>query len=189
MTLLFYAGSAQMATLQLLQDQALPIMIILTTIVINLRFLMYSAALSSTLHPLPLRWRWPMIYMISDQSFALSMLQRQQSGDRINLWFMAGTAVLMWLVWQLSVLLGVIAGARIPASWSLEFAIPLSFLAILVPAIRNFAGLSAAVTGAIVAILARSLPYNSGLILASICGISIGLFIESWHYNYSKDTQ
>ena len=180
MTLLFYAGSAQMAALQLLNEQALPLVILITVVVINLRFLMYSAALAPHMHRLPAKARWPLGYMISDQSFALSMVRNQQQPHApMDLWFFAGSSFSMWLVWQVSVILGVMVGSGIPASWSLDFAIPLSFLAILVPAIRNSASLSAALTGGLVAVLAHGLPYNLGLIVASVSGIAAGLLVET----------
>ncbi|QXI30774.1 AzlC family ABC transporter permease [Pseudomonas vanderleydeniana] len=182
MTVLFYSGSAQMVVLQLLHQGALPVAMVLTALIINLRFIMYSASLAPHLHHLPRRWRWPLAYLISDQSFALCSL-RFASGElgRFGYHFFAGTAVAMWLAWQLSVLAGVCVGSKIPESWSLGFAIPLSFLALLVPALRNLASLGAAVVGGGIAVLAIGMPYNLGLVTAAIGGIVAGLLIESLH--------
>jgi len=179
MTLLFYAGSAQMAALQLLRNDAFALVILLTALVINLRFVMYSASLAPHLQGLPRRWKWPLSYMLSDQAYALSIL-RFSSGDlqRFGAHFYAGTALAMWLTWQLSVMAGVFLGAGVPASWSLQFAIPLAFLALLVPAIRGSASFGAACVGGLVAVLAIDMPYNLGLLLASLCGILAGLTIE-----------
>lgn len=178
MSLLFFAGSAQMAALQLLRSDAVALVILLTALVINLRFVMYSASLAPYLHHLPRRWKWPLAYMLSDQAYALSIMRLSSGGDPVlGYWFYAGSALSMWLSWQLSVMAGVFIGAGIPASWSLEFAIPLSFLGLLVPAIRNCASLAAACVGGVVAVLAIGLPYNLGLLLASFCGICTGLFV------------
>lgn len=179
MTLLFYSGSAQMAALQLLRSDAFSLSIVLTALVINLRFLMYSASLAPYLHHLPRRWKWSLSYLLSDQSYALSIMKF--STNEINgfrHYFYAGTAISMWLSWQLSVLAGISLGASIPSSWSLDFAIPLAFLALLVPAIRNTATFLAALAGGLVAVLAATFPYNLGLVTASICGILIGLLFE-----------
>lgn len=180
MTLLFYSGSAQMAALQLLHNGVLPAAIVLTALVINLRFVMYSASLAPYLHPLPRRWTWPLSYMLADQSYAVCIL-KLASGElgRYAHFFYAGTALTMWLAWQLSVLAGVYLGASIPDTWSLSFAIPLSFLALLVPAIRNSATLGAAVVGGGVAVAAVDLPYNLGLISASVAGVLVGMLIYS----------
>ncbi|MNQ89860.1 Inner membrane protein YgaZ [compost metagenome] len=184
MTLLFYSGSAQMVALQLLHNGVLPLAIVVTALIINLRFIMYSASLAPHLHHLPRRWTWPMSYLISDQSFALCSL-KFSSGElgRFAHHFYAGTAVAMWLAWQLSVLAGVVLGASIPESWSLSFAIPLSFLALLVPNLRGAASLGAAVVGGLIAVLAVKMPYNLGLVMASIGGVIAGLLIENTRKN------
>ncbi|MFC6673000.1 AzlC family ABC transporter permease [Marinobacterium aestuariivivens] len=179
MTLLFYAGSAQMAALQLLRNDALPLIILVTVLVINLRFLMYSASLAPHFHRLPRRWKWPLSYMLSDQAYVLSILRFSSAdGARHGHCFFAGAALAMWLTWQLSVMAGVFLGAGIPANWSLDFAIPLVFLALLIPAIRNSASLAAACVGGLVAVLAVGMPYNLGFLLAAVCGIGTGLVVE-----------
>lgn len=180
MTLLFYSGSAQMAALQLLRSDAFALVILLTALMINLRFMMYSASLAPHLHHLPRRWTWPLSYLLADQTYALSIL-RFSSGDLkvFGHYFFAGSAVSMWLTWQLSVIAGVCLGTGIPSSWSLDFAIPLVFLALLVPAIRGPASFCAALVGGVVAVLAVGMPYNLGLVIAAVCGIAAGLLIES----------
>lgn len=180
MTLLFYSGSAQMVALQLLHNGVLPMAIVVTALVINLRFIMYSASLAPHLHHLPRRWTWPVSYMLSDQSYALCTL-KLSSGElgRFAHHYYAGTALAMWLSWQVSVLAGVYVGASIPETWSLGFAIPLSFLALLVPGLRSAASLGAAVVGGAIAVLAVDMPYNLGLVTASIGGVVAGLLIES----------
>ncbi|WP_414911854.1 AzlC family ABC transporter permease [Pseudomonas sp. IT-P44] len=180
MTLLFYSGSAQMVALQLLHTGVVPLAIVVTALVINLRFIMYSASLAPYMHHLPKRWTWPLSYMLSDQSYALCSL-KLSSGElgAFAHHYYAGTAVAMWLSWQLSVLAGVYLGASIPETWSLSFAIPLSFLALLVPGIRNAASLGAAVVGGMLAVLAINMPYNLGLVTASIGGVMAGLLIET----------
>ncbi|WP_313202053.1 AzlC family ABC transporter permease [Pseudomonas sp.] len=179
MTLLFYSGSAQMVVLQLMQSGALPLTMVATALVINLRFLMYSAALAPHLSGLPRRKTWSLSYLLSDQAFALCSL-KFGAGDlgRFAFPYYLGTAVPMWLGWNLAVLAGVYLGTGIPESWSLGFAIPLSFLALLVPGIRNPAMLGAAVVGGALAVLAHDLPYNLGLLVASLGGVASGLCIE-----------
>lgn len=180
MTLLFYSGSAQMVALQLIHSGVLPVAIVVTALIINLRFTMYSASLAPYQHSLPRRWKWPLSYMLSDQSYALCTL-KLASGElgRFAHHYYAGTAVSMWLAWNLSVVAGVYLGASIPESWSLGFAIPLSFLALLVPGIRSVPSLGAAIVGGVLAVLAVDLPYNLGLVTASLGGIVAGLSLET----------
>jgi 4-azaleucine resistance transporter AzlC len=189
MTLLFYSGSAQMVALQLLHNAALPLTVVVTALIINLRFIMYSASLAAHLHKLPRRWTWSMTYLLSDQSYALSTLKLASGELGVHAkHFYMGTALAMYLAWQFSVLAGVILGARIPETWSLGFAIPLSFLALLVPNLRSAATLGAAVVGGALAVLAIKLPYNLGLVAASIGGVVAGLLIENLRKGAAPDT-
>ncbi|MFF7109654.1 AzlC family ABC transporter permease [Pseudomonas sichuanensis] len=180
MTLLFYSGSAQMAVLQLMQNGALPITMVVTALVINLRFLMYSASLAPHFSNLPRQRRWSMAYLLSDQSFALCTLRlnAREGLGRFAFEYYLGTAMVMWLGWNLAVLVGVAVGSGIPPTWSLGFAIPLSFLALLVPAIRNRAMLGAATVGGVLAVLAIDMPYNLGMLVAALGGILAGLALE-----------
>lgn len=187
MSLLFYAGAAQMVALQMLHDGALPMVIFATAMIINLRFLMYSASLAPYFHTLPRRWKWPLAYGLSDQAYALGILKIHASGmGRGSLYYFSGVAVSMWLIWQVSVVVGVLLGAQLPHSWSLDFAIPLMFLALLVPAILDRATLAAAIVGGVVAVLSIALPYNLGLMLAACCGIVVGLWVESAKLSHNQ---
>lgn len=181
MTLLFYSGTAQIAALQLISNNVFALTIILTALVINLRFLMYSASLAPYLHHLPRRWTWPLSYMLADQSYAVSVL-KLSSGElgRHAHYYYAGATVTMWATWQLSVLAGIYLSAGIPPEWSLEFTVPLSFLALLIPSIRNSPALVAALVGGVVGVLAIDMPFNLGLVTASLCGILAGLATERW---------
>jgi 4-azaleucine resistance transporter AzlC len=180
MTTLFYAGSSQIAALQLMRDDAAIPVILLTALVINLRFMMYSASLAPYLGPLPRRWKWPLSYMLSDHAYALSILKyRNNSMGDYGHCFFAGAALSMWLVWMVSATVGIIVGAQIPPGWSLDFAIPLVFLVLLIPVIQDSPSLVAALVAGSVAVSAYSLPYNLGLMLAAISGISAGLWLES----------
>lgn len=179
MTVLFFSGSAQMVALQLLDSGVVPMAVVFTALVINLRFIMYSASLAPYLHHLPRRWTWPLAYLLSDQSYALCSFRFSlEAPGRFGHFFYAGTAFGMWLVWQASVLAGVYLGASIPDTWSLSFAVPLSFLALLVPGLRSAATLGAAVVGGLLAVGAVKLPYNLGLITASVGGVLAGLVID-----------
>jgi len=152
-----------MAVLQLLRSDTFAFVILLTALVINSRFLMYSASLAPNLHHLPRRWTWPLSYMLADQSYALSIFKLSSSAQRaFGHYFVAGATVSMWLTWQLSVITGVCLVAGIPSNWSLDFAIPLVFLALLVPAIRGPASVCAALVGGLVAVFAVDMSYNLG---------------------------
>lgn len=181
MSLLIFAGASQLAAVQLLAGGALPAVIILTALVINLRFVMYSASLAPYLKHLPGRQRWPLAYLLTDQAYAVSITRFVREDETIvshRHWFYLGAGLTMWLPWQLATIAGVGLGTGVPPSWGLDFAIPLTFMALLVPAVRARPGLAAAVAAGLVATLAASLPFNLGLILAAVVGVTTGLLAE-----------
>jgi predicted branched-subunit amino acid permease len=93
-------------------------------------------------------------------------------------WFYLGAGAALWLTWQVSTVLGILLGTRIPESWSLEFALPLTFIAMLVPMLKDGPMVGAAIASAVVALLAAALPYNLGLVLAALVGIGVGVLLE-----------
>lgn len=174
-----FAGVAQMAAMQLLDSGALPLVIVMTTVVINLRYLMYSAALAPYFAQLSVRWKWTLAYLMTDQSFAVTVTHAHETPQREHLrWFYLSGAILCWLIWQASTLVGIFVGARVPEEWSLGFAIPLIFMGLLIPVVRDRATLAAACVGGSVALLARGLPLNLGLLVGAGAGILAGVLAD-----------
>jgi predicted branched-subunit amino acid permease len=84
----------------------------------------------------------------------------------------------LWSSWQVSTAIGIFIGAQIPASWPLDFVLPLTFIALVVPAIKDRAGLAAALVAGLIGLLAVNFPYKTGLLAAALIGIVTGLVIE-----------
>lgn len=181
MSLLMFAGAAQLAAIQLLALDASPFIIILTALIINLRFVMYSASLAPHLKQAAPRLKALLAYLLTDQAYAVSISQftREPARRGLRHWFYLGAALAMWLTWQTGAALGALLGTQVPESWSLDFAIPLTFLALAIPTIKDRATLAAALGGGMVAVAAFSLPYNLGLIGGAVAGISLGVWLES----------
>ena len=180
-SVIVFAGAAQLASTQLIADAAPVLVVILTGLVINLRFAMYSAAMAGHLSALPRGRRWLVAYLMTDQSYALSVLRyaaRPEMSLAAKFAFYMGGAIPMWTVWLAATAAGYFLGNRIPASWSLDFFVPLSFLALIVPSIADRANATAAVTGGAVAVIAWPLPFNLGLFLAALAGIAAGYAVE-----------
>lgn len=179
LSVLAFSGIAQLVTSQLVAAQSPLLVTVGAAFVVSLRFLMYSAALSPHLAHLPRRWRLPLSYLLTDQSFALSARHYARPGDPRNRhWHFLGSAVTLYLVWQAAVTVGVLAGGQVPAGWSLDFAVVLTFLALLVPAARARANLAAAVVASAVVLFAAGLPYRLALVVASIAGIAAGMAVQ-----------
>lgn len=179
MSLIVYAGAAQLAGLQLISAGAHPLVIIFTAWVINLRFMLYSASIGEHFKHLSLKWKLPLAYLLSDQAYAASITSLQEEPDRPNKhWLYFGAALIMWATYVIGTLVGVLLGAQVPQSWSLDFALPLTFLALAVPTLKDKPALFAGVISGLVATFAADLPYNLGLPLAVVIGITIGMLLE-----------
>ncbi|MEE8498546.1 MAG: AzlC family ABC transporter permease [Acidimicrobiia bacterium] len=172
-----FAGASQLAMIDLIGRDAAPIVIVTTVLVINARMAMYSAALAPAFRNLsPLRKAYGS-YVITDQSFAVSIIRfdhvDETLSDRFS--YYMGASLGLWVTWQISSLVGVIIGSGVPEEWSLDFAVPLVFLALVFPAIKDRASTIAAVTAATSAVVFVSLPLNLGLLVASGLGLAAGV--------------
>lgn len=173
---IIFAGAAQLATIQLVDQGAAAAVIIATALVINSRHLMYSAGLASGFREFPRAWRYALPYVMTDQAFLFSSLKWETETDPvIRRWFFLGIGLGLWLPWQLATAAGVLVGTGIPDSWQLDFAVPLVFMALLPPAIRGRPELAAAIVAGVVAVVAQTMPWNVGLIVAALSGIVTGV--------------
>ena len=179
LSVLSFSGIAQLIAAQLIAANSPVIVTVAAAFVVSLRFVMYSAALSPHLAHLDRRWRALLSFLMTDQSFAMSA---RRFGDdphaKDRHWHFLGSALTLYVSWQAAVAVGVLLGARVPAQWSLDFAVVLCFIALLVPVSRKRASLAAALVSAAVALAAAGLPYRLALVVASICGIAAGLAAE-----------
>lgn len=179
MSSIVFAGSAQFITAQLFNEGAPALVMILTIAVVNLRHMLYSASLAPYLKDLSMRWKVLLSYLLTDEAYAPSILYYEKEGlAHFKHWFLFGSGLSLWLNWQLSTAIGVFLGASIPENLSLDFALPLTFIAMIVPVMKKFPVVAAALSAGITALLAYSLPYKLGLILAALVGIGVGTFLE-----------
>lgn len=180
MSVFVFAGASQLVGLQLMAEGS-PILIIwLATFFINLRFLMYSLSLVSHFKTEPFGWRAAISQLMTDQSFAFSVNQFAAHPEMpYKAWYYFGLSLPMWFVWVSGTAAGAFLGSSLPESWSLDFAVPLMFLALLIPNIKDHPSLLAALVGGSVALLAKPLPFNLGLIVAALLGVAAGLSAES----------
>ena len=179
MTLIVFAGSAQLASLPLIAAHAPIWVIFATALAVNLRFVIFSVLLGPHFSHLSLRQRFIYGYISGDVSIAL-FLQRYPSAARApgKLSFLKGLMVPNWFAWQIGSLAGIFLGSAVPAEWQLGFAGTLAILCIMVPLIINSAALCGVVVAAIVSVLAHGLPYKLGLLLAVLVGMGTAMVCE-----------
>lgn len=181
MSVLIFAGASQLAVVQLVAQAAPLAVIVLTALIINLRFTMYSASLALYFRALSLRWKSLVAYLLTDPAYGVSIARFRQFPSMANRqWFYLGVAASTWIVWQSFTAAGAFLGARVPESWSLDFAVALMFIALALPALYDRATLAAGLAAALASILVIPLPLNLGLIVAAGSGIVIGLLVDQW---------
>lgn len=179
MSLILFAGSAQFMIVQLISAGTPWLVIVTTAVIINLRHALYSASLSPYVKHLSRLWKGLLAYVLVDEAYAVGITHYDKNGARgTQHWYMLGTGLAVWGCWQASTALGIFLGAQIPAQWSLDFTLALTFIALVVPALKDRPTLLSAVTAGITAVAVYHLPYKFGLILAAVVGIGVGLWSE-----------
>ncbi|NWF64865.1 MAG: AzlC family ABC transporter permease [Chloroflexi bacterium] len=180
MSSILFAGSSQFITAQLVAEGAPALVIILTIAVINLRHMLYSASLAPHLKNLTLKWKVILSYFLTDEAYAPSILQYEKEGlQTYKHWFLLGAGFSLWFIWQTSTAIGVFLGASLPDDLPLDFALPLTFIAMIVPVLKKQPMIAAALSAGITALIAHPLPFKLGLILAALVGIAVGTLLES----------
>jgi predicted branched-subunit amino acid permease len=175
MSAIIFSGAAQIVAAQMIAADAPFLVIVLTTTVLGLRLLMYSAAIAPYMKPLPERWQRALAFMLSDQVFAAAIRRFHIDDDRVAAGrHFLGSGFALWLAWQVSCMLGYFAGNLIPAAWSLEFAVPLCFIALVAPLYRDSPTILAAATAGIAVLALAHLPMRLNLMAAGVLGILIG---------------
>ncbi|EAR50375.1 AzlC family protein [Oceanicola granulosus HTCC2516] len=182
MTLLVVAGASQLTALQLLVEGAGIWMALAGALAVNLRMAMYSAALAPYLGRAPLWQRTLVSYLLFDQTYAMAVAQYETEPGmtvpaRVAYFF--GVAMLVMPIWVGGTIIGAAVGATIPDEWALDFALPITFLAVVAPMLRTLAHVAAAVTSVIVALLLHDLPPGVGLLLAAACAMVAGALVET----------
>jgi 4-azaleucine resistance transporter AzlC len=184
MSAIVFAGSSQFVFTQLWHDAAPGLVIVLTVFIVNLRHALYSASLAPYVRKLPMRWKVLLSYLLTDEAYAATVVNyKRDEGHPFGHWFFFGAGLSLWATWQISSAVGVLIGNQITTTLAqvqpyLEFALPLTFIAMLVPALDDRAAVAATIAAGIVVTLAFGLPYKLGLVLAALVGIAAGVIVE-----------
>ena len=179
MNVFVFAGAAQLASLDLMRTETPVLVVLITGLIINLRFILYSAAYSPVMQKSKLLSRVFNSYFLTDQSYAvMSANEHKLSSSDQKIQFYLGAAICMWFVWQVSVMAGFIFGNFAPKNWALEYAIPLSFVCLLIPSIKNREYVQVAVFSSVLSVLLKPMPYNLGLITTASLSILLAIYLS-----------
>jgi 4-azaleucine resistance transporter AzlC len=176
MSSVVFAGSAQFLLAQLYALGAPGLVMVSSVALVNLRHALYSASMAPHLAHLSRRWKVALAYLLTDEAYAAAILRYE--GGRPpgpnHHFFVLGAGLSLWGGWQLSTAAGLLLGAELPRDLPLDFALPVTFIAIVVPMLRSRAAVVAAATAAAVALACAGWPYKLGMMAASVCGIAAG---------------
>ncbi|MFQ3619498.1 MAG: AzlC family ABC transporter permease [Spirochaetales bacterium] len=192
LSLIVFAGSAQFIALSLFALKSPWHVILLTTFIVNLRHLLYSATLAPSLRLYPKPIKLLVAFLLTDEAFAVSV-GRFNANDTSDsaLWFYFGAGILMYINWQLCSLVGALFGNSLPnaSSWGLDFAMPVAFIGMLVPYLRSLPLATSATLAGGIALLTHPLPHKLGLVLSSMGGILLGFAVETYLRTATRRTR
>lgn len=175
------AGASQFASLQLLRDGAPVAVALVSALAVNLRMAMYSASLTPHIGGAPLWQRALAAYFLVDQSYACSVMAFEKHRDwsvsqKVGYFF--GVIIPICPFWYVFTVIGAMVGSAIPPELALDFALPITFIAMVAPMLRSVAHLAACGVAIALALAFAGLPYNLGLLIAALAGMMTGAAIE-----------
>ena len=174
---IIFAGAAQLTLVTLLGSGAAVLAAITAALVINVRHLMYSAAMAPVFQKQPRWFRWAAPYILIDQIFAISILRKDDDPRDFRTYYLSAAALFI-VFWYVFVALGLLIGPVVPESWQLEFAVPVMFIGIVVMGVDRYPKVVAALVGAAVTYMFASLPNRAGLLIGALVGIAAGVVVD-----------
>jgi len=175
-SLIIFGGASQIVFLQLLSGGASSLIAITSVGVINSRHLLYGAVLSEYLNKLSLIKKLFISYFIVDQGFAVSNIYlKKNKGQNFNHYHLMGSGITLWLCWQISTIIGIFLGSIVPEALGLKFAIPLTFIAIVVQDLKKLDHVIVMITCGLSSLLFFDAPFKSYIIISPI----IALFVAA----------
>jgi predicted branched-subunit amino acid permease len=185
MSLIVFGGASQIILLQLFSGGASSLVIISSVGAVNSRHLLYGAVISEHVSDLKLFWKIIVSYFLIDQAFATSNEYFKKSKEKNKYFHLVGGGFTCWVVWQTTTFLGIILGAAIPEKLGLSFAVPLTFLAILVNDFRKLINVIVIIVSGLVATLGFNyIPYKAYVIVAAITGLFVAMVLTKIVKNY-----
>lgn len=180
MTLLVFAGSAQLASLPLMVASAPIWVVFATALVVNLRFVIFSALLAPHFAHLPWHKRLLLGYTAGDMTVALFLQRFPEEAPALGkVSYLKGLLYPNWTAWQVGSIAGIFLGSAVPAEWGLGFAGTLAILCILVPMVLGSPALSGVAVASATAVLAYEFPYKLGLLAAVVLGMITSLLVQA----------
>ncbi|MDB4081911.1 AzlC family ABC transporter permease [Candidatus Pelagibacter sp.] len=178
MSIIIFGGASQIIFLQLFSAGASSLIILSSVGAVNSRHLLYGAVLSEHLSDLKLSWKIIISYFLVDQAFAVSNSYLKKNNDKNKYFHLFGAGVTCWTIWQITTFIGIILGSVIPDKLGLTFAIPLTFLALLINDFRKLINVIVILVSGIIATLGyQVIPFKAYVIVASLSGLIVAFIL------------
>ena len=178
MSLIVFGGASQIVLLQLFSGGASSLVIISSVGAVNSRHLLYGAVVSEHLSDLKLIWKIIISYFLIDQAFAISNEYLKKNKNRNRYFHLVGGGATCWVIWQSTTFFGIILGASIPEELGLSFAVPLTFLALLVNDFRKIINIVVIiVSGAVATFGYNYIPFKAYVIVAALSGLFTAIIL------------
>ncbi|RXJ71502.1 branched-chain amino acid ABC transporter permease [Veronia nyctiphanis] len=179
MSAIVFAGAAQLAATGMMKADASLWILMMTTAIITSRHLLYSLSMRDRISPLPAKWRFGLGFLLTDELFAVTA---GKPPEDFNRWYALGVGLWFYICWNVASFVGIVAGELIPnlENVGLEFAIAATFIAIVVPMVKNIPTLATVITALVLSVAFESLHVDGGMMIASVLAMVVGFFCHEW---------
>ena len=180
-SIIIFSGASQIVFFQLLSNGASSLIAITSSSVVSTRHLLYGAVVAQYLSKLSLMWKIFLSYLLTDQAFAVSQeFFKKNSNDEYKHYHLLGAGLTLWIVWQLTTVIGILLGSIVPDELGLSFTIPLTFLALLINYFRKIDHLIVIFLSGLSSILFYEAPLKSYIILSCVVSLFIIFLINKF---------
>jgi predicted branched-subunit amino acid permease len=177
-SIIIFSGASQIVFFQLLSAGATSLVAITSSSVISTRHLLYGAVVNQYLSNLSLYWKIGLSYILTDQAFAVSNEYfKKNKNEKFKHYYLLGSGITLWIVWQLTTIIGILLGSIVPEELGLTFTIPLTFLALLINYFRKIDHLIVIIISGILSIILYDAPFKSYIIFSSLVSLLIAYLI------------
>lgn len=171
MSMIVFAGAAQLVTLGLLMSGASVLTVIVSVFFITSQHFLYGLTLRDSVSTLRLRYRLPIGFLLTDELFALSCAQ--PAGRRLSPAYLIGAGLTFYLCWAMFSLAGVLMATAVPdlQRYHLDFSIVATFITIVVPMIKNRSVLCGALVSLVLSMALSLYRVEGAIVIAGLCGM------------------
>ena len=182
MSIIIFGGASQIIFLQLFSAGASSLVILSSVGAVNSRHLLYGAVLSEHMSDFKMTWKIIIPYFLVDQAFAVTNSYLKKSSDKDRAFHSFGAGATCWIIWQITTIIGIFLGSIIPEKLGLSFAVPLTFLALIVDDFRKLINVIVIIISGLVATFGYEIiPFKAYVIVAATSGLIVAMILTKFN--------